>query len=255
MKRLLILVMLFSLSTSGCADLLTRAVTGGPQQAQIKFEPTEKGVEGARGVLETAIPALEKTQVNKQDNITLVGKEMIGAMKEVQLNRPLTPAECKLYAYLGARLSNEIRVADGTTSALKDLGMTAPDFMHMSSQEAFWAGLGYQTYAMGRTATALAVQPQVRDFMEKGLDVGWQWTGKAIGTLAGGATGGVGLASLLGLFFNRARKRAKLLKSTGKTIENIPKDKAITGGELRKELAKGHSTVPVNAKKELGLPT
>ena len=239
---------------TGCADLLTRAVTGGPQQANLQFKPTSDSVAGASGVLTTAIPALKETQVNKQDNITEVGKKMVETMGEVQLKRPLTPAECKLYAYLGDRFAKEIRLADGTSEAIKDLGLTAPDFMHMSSQEAFWAGMGYQTYALGRTATAFGAQPQVHEFMEKGLEVGWQWTKKTIGTIAGGATGGVGLGSLLALFISRAVRRSRLLKASGKEMETIKKDESITGGELRSRLAKAHSRVSANASKEFGLP-
>jgi hypothetical protein len=149
------------------------------------------------------------------------------------------------------RVSNEDRVVreigqvDGTSKVVGSIAGKGIESTEMST-------LQYGMYATAQGAIGMQAFPVAAEQM-RGI-ARWGW-GK-VGMVLGGVFGGGGLIAGLVTFIRRALVRRRLLEADGQVIEELGEEKKedATLKELKSRLAKAHAGLPVDARKEHGLP-
>lgn len=157
--------------------------------------------EAAKEIVNSNVPVIVEAQTNKQDNIKYVAEKALTAIKEA------TPAQVDGITNISANAFEAIKDADGTAKNLgKVMGNTNKSILEMSAIE-------YLGYAGMQGQVAM----QNKDKLYSGVKTGFQWTGKTIGTIAGGTTGVGVLATMIGLMRRRINK--EVVKNEAKTDE------------------------------------
>lgn len=200
--------------------------------------PDKNQVEAVQSMNEANVPVIVGAQTDKQCKIASVARAAIH-----NIQNATRPEQVEGITNIAANAIEGIQHADGTAKILGNMqGKSIQQILQMPTAE-------YLAYA--------AMQgPQAESNRQKayeGIKAGWAWTTSTIAEVAGIATGGTGLLTVLGLVAKRAMQRRKLLEETGKIINEFAADQPESGEELKTALAVAHSKLPVNAKKEFGL--
>lgn len=233
MKKIITcIIIIFAMSSnSGC--LLT-SMLGGAESPR----PKVYQVEASKEIVNSNVPVVVGAQTNKQDNIQIV------ALKALEIIRDSTTKEqAEAITNVAANSFKAIKDADGTKDIVGEIMQKGNDnILSMST-------LQYAAYAAGQTAVAMRNQ----EAAYQGIKVGWQWTTKAIATVAGGVTGTGGLIAFALSAYRKMRNKDKLLKSTGNTINEFVAAEPEAGTKLKGRLAKASSRLPIDAKTEFGV--
>lgn len=229
--RLALLMPVLFCLFAGCAAAMKPFYTESPR-------PEEHQVSAAQSMNEKNVPVIVGAQTDKQGKIDRVARSAIH-----NITKTTTPAQVEGITNITANAIRGIQHADGTAKILGNMqGKSIQQILQMPTAE-------YLAYA--------AMQgPQAEDNRQKayeGIKAGWEWTSGTIAEVAGIATGGTGLLTVLGLVLQKAMKRRKLLESTGKVIDEFAAEQPVHGEGLKTALAVAHSKLGVNAKKEFGL--
>lgn len=227
---LVIIISLVFLSTLGCAALKP-FYTESPR-------PDAKQVAAVQSMNETNVPVIVHAQTDKQAKIASVARAAIHNIKNTTGTK-----QVEGITNIAANAIESIQHADGTAKILGNMqGKSIQQILQMPTAE-------YLAYA--------AMQgPQAETNRQKayeGIKAGMEWTAGTITEVAGIATGGTGLLTMLGLALKKSLERRKLLEVTGKVINEFAADQPEKGEELKTALAVAHSQLPTNAKKEFGL--
>lgn len=194
--------------------------------------PDKNQVAAVRSMNETNVPVIVHAQTDKQGKIASVARAAIH-----NIQNTTSPEQVEGITNIAANAIEGIQHADGTAKILGNMqGKSIQQILQMPTAE-------YLAYA--------AMQgPQAEINRQKayeGIKAGWEWTSSTIAEVAGMATGGITLTTLLGLFMRKAAVRKKLLYADGRVIEDYGDN------ELKAALAKAHSGIAADAKKEHGL--
>lgn len=222
---LLIVCMLYAV---GCSSIAKTFSVESPR-------PDKTQITAAQQITEKNVPVIVGAQTDKQSKISQVTRAAIHALKTAQ-----NPAQVEGITNVTANGINAIQIADGTAKILGRVQeKTVSDILHMPMAE-------YLGYVAGQTPIAMNNREQVYE----GIKAGWQWTNKTIAEVAGSGVAGGGMIGLLVWSLRKLAARGKLLEATGEAVKEYSKENPDSGERLVSYLARKHSTVPLNAKKE-----
>ena len=200
--------------------------------------PNKNQVSAVQGMNEKNVPVIVHAQTDKQNKIASVARAAIH-----NIQNATKPEQVDGITNVAANAIEGIQHADGTAKILGNMqGKSIQQILQMPTAE-------YLAYASFQGPQAEANRQKAYE----GIKAGWQWTSGTIAELAGIATGGTGMLTVLGLAMKKLLERRKLLLATGKVIEEFAADQPETGEDLKTALAVAHSKLPTNAKKEFGL--
>lgn len=200
--------------------------------------PDKNQITAVQTMNEKNVPIIVHAQTDKQNKIDRVARAAIYSMKSATRKDQIAGI-----SNVAANAIDGIQHADGTAKILGNMqGKSIQQILQMPTAE-------YLAYAAMQGPQAEANRQKAYE----GIKAGWSWTAGTIAEVAGIATGGTGLMTMLGLALRKAMERRKLLEVTGKVIEEFTEEQPETGEELKTALAVAHSKLPVNAKKEFGL--
>lgn len=200
--------------------------------------PERVQVLAAQSINERNVPVIVSAQTDKQNKIASVARAAIHNIRNAA-----TSEQVEGITNVAANAINGIQHADGTAKILGNMqGKSIQQILQMPTAE-------YLAYAAMQGPQAEANRQKAYE----GIKAGWEWTSGTIAEVAGAATGGTGLLTILGLALKKAMERRKLLEATGKVIEEFAIDQPEHGEELKTALAIEHSKLPIDAKKEFRL--
>jgi hypothetical protein len=212
-------------SLCGCGTIMKAFSVDSPR-------PNKEQVSAAKSITEKNVPVIVSAQTDKQQKIARVASAAIHNLAKATRQEQVVGI-----TNVAANAIDGIQHADGTAKILGGMQEKAVnDILKMSVSE-------YSVYAMAQGYTAV----NNIDKTKAGIKIGWQWTSRNIAAITGIVLGGGGMSTALGLALRKALLRKKLLQIDGSIIEELGSD------DMKSELAKAHSTVAVNAKKEHGL--
>ena len=199
--------------------------------------PAEYQTKSAQDIVVKNVPVIVGAQKDKQGKIKEVAVEALKAIKAA------TPAQADAISNIAANAFGAIEHADGTQKTIGTMmGKTMGELLTMpTGQYLMYAGMQGQ------------VAMQNREKLYEGVKTGFQWTKKAITLAATGATGGGGLIAFALTMLSKARGRKKLLKATGKVIDDFTANRTVEGAGLKGMLAKSAANLPIDAKKEFDI--
>lgn len=220
----IIYISLLMVSLSGCGLMKAFSVES-PR-------PNKTQVEAARSITEASVPVIVSAQTDKQQKIARVASAAVSSIAKAT-----TPAQVEGITNVAANAIDGIQHADGTAKILGRMQENATsDILRMSVAE-----YGIYAAAQGYTAVNNIEKAKI------GIHAGWHWTKTNIATIIGIVLGGGGMSTALGLALKKALVRKRLLQADGAIIDELGSE------EMKIELAKRHSAMSVNAKKEHGL--
>lgn len=224
------IIFLLIFSVVGCAALKP-FYTESPR-------PDKNQIKAVQSMTEANVPVIVHAQTDKQSKIASVARAAIHSMRSAT-----KPNQVQGITNIAANAIEGIQHADGTAKILGNMqGKSIQQILQMPTAE-------YLAYAAMQGPQAEANRQKAYE----GIKAGWSWTTGTIAEVAGMATGGTGLITMLGLVLRKAMERRKLLEVTGKVIKEFAEEQPDQGEELKTALAVAHSKLPVNAKKEFGL--
>lgn len=194
--------------------------------------PDKNQIAAVQTMNEKNVPVIVGAQTDKQQKIARVASAAIW-----NIAKATRAEQVEGITNIAANAIEGIQHADGTAKILGNMqGKSIQQILQMPTAE-------YLAYAAMQGPQAEANRQKAYE----GIKTGWEWTSSAIAEVAGMATGGITLSTLLGLFMRKAAVRKKLLYADGKVIEEHADD------EMKADLAKAHSGIAADAKKEHGL--
>lgn len=238
MKKLGLVIIIGFFGLAGCAGI-TRPFTVESPRAN------RDQITAVKDITTTNVPVIVGAQTDKQRRAAEVARV---AIHNIVNTKDTVQAEA--ITNIAANAITAIKDADGTAKILGHAQeKAAADILQMPLSQ-------YMAYAASQGIVASRNQ----DTAYRGIKAGWQWTSGKIAEVAGMATGGTGvLAYAVSLLLKKkkveqvAESRGKLLKTTGKVIDEFASKQPGAGGTLKTNLATAHSVLPVDAKKEFGL--
>lgn len=200
--------------------------------------PDRNQIAAVQSMNNTNIPTIVHAQTDKQNKIASVARAAIH-----NIQNATNSEQVEGITNIAANAIEGIQHADGTAKILGNMqGKSIQQILQMPTAE-------YLAYAAMQGPQAEANRQKAYE----GIKAGWSWTTGTIAEVAGMATGGTGLITMLGLALRKAMERRKLLEVTGKVINEFTAEQPEKGEELKTALAVAHSKLPVNAKREFGL--
>lgn len=200
--------------------------------------PDARQISAVQSINERNVPVIVSAQTDKQNKIASVARAAIHNIRNA-----ITSEQVEGITNIAANAIGGIQHADGTAKILGNMqGKSIQQLLQMPTAE-------YLAYTTMQGPQA----EKNREAAYEGIKAGWEWTTSTIAEIAGAATGGAGLITVLGLALRKAMERRKLLEVTGKVIDEFAADNPDAGEELKESLAVAHSELPINAKKEFGL--
>lgn len=194
--------------------------------------PDKTQVEAVKSITEKNVPVIVSAQTDKQQKIARVASAAVH-----NITKTIRPEQVEGITNVAANAIDGIQHADGTAKILGRMQENATsDILKMSVAE-------YGIYAAAQGYTAV----NNIDKAKAGIKAGWQWTSTNIASIAGIVFGTGGLSTALGLALRKAIMRKRLLQADGTIIEQLGSE------EMKNKLAKAHSSISVNAKREHGL--
>ncbi len=214
--------------------------------------PEAYQTEAAKEIVTTNVPVIVAAQTNKQDNIKYVAEKAFLAMRGEPVGTDtvgegertmVTNIQAEAITNIAANAFGAIERANGTERNLsKIMGSTNKSILEMSMAE-------YIAYTGAQGAVAL----DNREKLYKGIETVKGLATSAIATYTGGGIG-AGCLIAFGLkMLSVARRRGKLLKATGKGVEEFAASNPVAGKVLKENLAKKAAVLPVDAKKEFDI--
>lgn len=194
--------------------------------------PKEYQTNASKEVMLNSIPTIISAQIDKQRQIRAV---TVSALHNI--SKATTAAQVESIAKIVPFAVDSIEHADGTN---KILGAALNNYQDANLTQ---ATSQYLAYAFNQANLASENREKLKQYMSSATS----WGLDTIAELAGGGILGTGLISALVLTMLKSRKRSQLLKADGQVIE------AFDNQELKDQLAKAHSSLGVDAKKEHGL--